>query len=63
MLLLAYAIPILALFSGGGIIGLIIIGVALYEAWRMNKRPQIQITGPYELAQEGLPPELSQQGV
>jgi hypothetical protein len=33
----------------GGIIGILIIGFALWEAWRMNRRLQINITGPYSL--------------
>lgn len=32
------------------IIRLVIIGIALYEAWKINKRRQLTITGPYRLA-------------
>ena len=31
------------------LIGIIIIGIALYEAWKINKRPVINITGPYQV--------------
>jgi hypothetical protein len=31
------------------IIGILIIGIALYEAWRINKRPSIQFAGPFYL--------------
>jgi hypothetical protein len=46
LLLLAAAIPILAGFSN--IIGLVIIGFAVYEAWKLNRR--LTITGPFRLA-------------
>lgn len=44
---LIYAIP----FLGGAqnIMGLIIIGVGLYEAWVLNRRVPLVITGPYQL--------------
>jgi hypothetical protein len=48
LLLFAAIIPILAGFSN--IIGLIIIGVALFEAWKQNKRGELTISGPYRLA-------------
>lgn len=63
VLVLAYAAPFVIAFSGDGFILLIIIGIGLYEAWRMNKRPQFQINGPYECVQEAAPPESSQEGV
>lgn len=40
--------PFLAGFQN--IIGWLIIGFALYEAWRVNRRVLLEITGPYELA-------------
>jgi hypothetical protein len=45
---LVLAIP----FLGGAqnIIGLIIIGIGLYEAWKFNRKPQISITGPHAIA-------------
>lgn len=46
LLLLAAVIPILAGFSN--LIGLVIIGFAVYEAWKLNRR--LTITGPFRLA-------------
>ncbi len=42
---LAFAAPFLAGFDN--IIGLIIIGIGLYEAWKLNKRVEIVINGPF----------------
>jgi len=47
LLLFAAIIPILAGFSN--IIGLIIIAVALFEAWKLNKRIALEISGPYRV--------------
>jgi len=42
-----YLAPFLAGFEN--VIGILIIGFALWEAWRLNKRPEIEITGPFEV--------------
>lgn len=54
-------------FDGlGQIIGLLIVGFAVYEAWKLNKRPTIKITGPFTLrtgtgpAQEAPSPATTQ---
>ena len=47
MLLFAAVVPILAGFSN--IIGLIIIGIAVFQAWKLNKRTTLEITGPYRV--------------
>ena len=47
LLLIAAAAPFLAGLSN--IIGLLIIGFALMQAWRMNKRVPIDISGPYQV--------------
>ena len=47
LFVLAAASPILA--GVENIIGLLIIGFALYQAWSMNKRTQIALTGPYRV--------------
>jgi hypothetical protein len=47
LLALAAAAPILAGFQN--IIGMLIIGFALFEAWRMNARVQLAVTGPYRV--------------
>ena len=45
------ALPILAGFSEfpQHAIGLIIVGIALHQAWVMNKRVRVAITGPYKV--------------
>lgn len=47
MLALAAVLPFLA--GIGNIIGLLIIGFALYEAWKLNKRPILAFTGPFQV--------------
>jgi len=53
---IAFAAPFLTLPEN--IIGLLIIGFALHQAWRMNKRKQVTITGPYALAPPVATPTL-----
>jgi hypothetical protein len=48
LVLLAAMIPIFAGFSN--IIGLLIIGIAVFEAWKLNRRASLNITGPYRVA-------------
>ena len=54
-LLLAFAMA--APFLGGfeNIIGILIIGFALWEAWKINRRVPLQIEGPFRLAQAPTP--------
>jgi hypothetical protein len=47
MVALLYLAPILAGFQN--IIGIAIIGFALWEAWRINRRPSVEIKGPFEV--------------
>jgi hypothetical protein len=47
LLALAAAAPILAGFQN--ILGMVIIGFALFEAWRQNQRLQLAVTGPYRV--------------
>jgi hypothetical protein len=47
LLALAAAAPVLAGFQN--IVGMLIIGFALFEAWRQNQRVQLAITGPYQV--------------
>jgi hypothetical protein len=47
----------------GGIIGLLITGFALWEAWQINKASKLTFNGPYRLANAegaapGVPPPL-----
>jgi len=48
LMLLAAMIPIFAGFSN--LIGLLIIGIAVFEAWKLNRRVTFTITGPYRVA-------------
>lgn len=43
-----YAIPFLAGIEN--IMGLVIIGIGLYEAWKLNQRATLAISGPYQVA-------------
>ena len=45
LVLLAAIVPIAAGFSN--LIGLLIIGIAVFEAWKLNRRVTLTITGPY----------------
>ena len=48
LLAIAFAAPFMAGISN--IIGLVIIGIGLYEAWKINKRAPLDIKGPYQVA-------------
>ncbi len=48
ILAIACAAPFLAGFEN--IIGIVIIGIGLYEAWKLNRRSTVAITGPHTLA-------------
>jgi hypothetical protein len=45
LFLLTLALPFLGGFAN--ILGLVIIGIGLYEAWKINKRVPLAITGPF----------------
>jgi hypothetical protein len=47
LLLLAIAAPVLE--GLGHVVTLLVIGCALAQAWRMNRRVEIRITGPYRV--------------
>jgi hypothetical protein len=51
---LAYEIPFL--LAGREPLGLIIVGVALWQAWRANRRLDLPIRGPFQVSGSGLPP-------
>jgi len=44
---LIYALPFLAGFQN--ILGLVIIAIGLYEAWKLNQRPELKIAGPFKV--------------
>lgn len=48
LVLLAAIVPIAAGFSN--LIGLLIIGIAVFEAWKLNRRVRLAITGPFRVA-------------
>ena len=45
--------------EGTGIIGLLIVCFALYEAWKINKRQTIAFSGPFRLQQRRGKPRLT----
>lgn len=49
--------PILAGFEN--ILGMLIIGFALWEAWRINRRATLEVSGPYKVGAEGASPEAA----
>ena len=48
LVLLACAAPFLA--GVQNVIGIVIIGIGLYEAWKLNRRVPFEITGPHPVA-------------
>ena len=44
---LIYALPFLAGFQN--ILGLVIIAIGLYEAWKLNQRTELKIAGPFKV--------------
>jgi hypothetical protein len=51
VMLIACAAPFLAGLQN--IIGLVIIGIGMYEAWKLNRRVPLVITGPHALSSAG----------
>lgn len=51
LVLIAAILPVAA--GSSNIFGLLIIGVALFEAWRLNRRVVLRITGPHRLSTAG----------
>jgi hypothetical protein len=52
---LALIVPIGQAFSGG-IIGALIVGFAVWQAWRLNRRPKLTLAGPYAVGPGVAPP-------
>ena len=48
ILAIACAAPFLAGFEN--VIGIVIIGIGLYEAWKLNRRTEVTITGPHAIS-------------
>jgi hypothetical protein len=56
LLALAYAAPFLVVFQDpSALMGLVIIAIALYEAWKLNRRVALQISGPYQVGSAPAP--------
>jgi hypothetical protein len=51
---LSYAMPFLMGFDN--VIGWVIIGVSLWEAWRINRRLELAMSGPHAIAVASPPP-------
>jgi hypothetical protein len=51
--LLLYLAAVLPFLGGVGILGLIILAVGLFEAWKLNRRPRVEISGPHAIAPPG----------
>jgi hypothetical protein len=52
-----YVLPFLMLAEDpGSLISILIIAFGVYEAWKMNKKEQLQVTGPYSLAARAAEP-------
>jgi hypothetical protein len=47
VVVIAFAAPFLAGFEN--IIGIVIIGIGLYEAWKINRKPDRTVTGPFRI--------------
>jgi hypothetical protein len=65
LVVLVFAVSLAAPFLAGlqNVIGLLIIGFALWEAWKINKRAKVSFAGPYSLAgtpRAGMMPPPSQ---
>jgi hypothetical protein len=54
VILLSLTIPVLQVMHGG-FIGFLIVGFALYEAWKINKRQTIAFSGPFRLQRTAVP--------
>jgi hypothetical protein len=55
LLALATTVPFRAV-AGGDVITLIILGISLYQAWKLNRRQNLVLGGPYPLAKLPSPP-------
>jgi hypothetical protein len=57
LMALACAAPFLAGFEN--IIGMIILAIGLFEAWKLNKRTALTVTGPHALAKPPAAPQTA----
>ncbi len=54
LIALAYALPFLA--GVENLMGIVIIAIGLYEAWKINRRVVVEISGPHPVAAPAGPP-------
>jgi hypothetical protein len=61
VLLIVFVFSLAVPFMSGAsnLIGLLIIGFALWEAWKLNRRMRLPITGPYTVGPPRLPPAMA----
>jgi hypothetical protein len=50
LLAILYATPFFT-----GLIGILIVGFALYEAWKLNRRAELRVSGPHHVSSAGAP--------
>ena len=64
LLIVVFKVSLVVPFLGGSknAIGLLIIGFALWEAWKFNARRPLPITGPYYVGPPGRAPGISTGG-
>jgi hypothetical protein len=53
LLAILFAMPFLAGIEN--FIGILIIGFALYEAWKLNRRTELSVSGPHQVSAAGAP--------
>jgi hypothetical protein len=53
LLAILFAMPFLAGIEN--LIGILIIGFALYEAWKLNRRTELSVSGPHQVSAAGAP--------
>lgn len=51
--LLAFTLALPFLSGFDNLMGLVIIGIGLYEAWKVNRAPALSVTGPYTVGAPG----------
>jgi len=60
---LAFFLPFLAVFQGKDIIWVLVFGYGLYEAWRLNQKLDLVVTGPWQLGRSNPPGKLTEASV
>jgi hypothetical protein len=50
-----YITPFLLLMNGAGFITAIIIGIGVWQAWKLNRKTELHISGPFSLSTRPAP--------